>query len=354
MTSVPSLVRFAGPREVQVVEYPDAPLGPRDVRLTTLYSGISAGTELTAYRGSNPYLTKSWDPGRRLFVAGDGSGLGYPLDRWGYEEVGRIEELGSAVDPALAGQLVYGAWGHASSHVAPEGWAADRLVPPGVAPIAGTFARSGAIALNAVLDADVNLGETVAVFGQGVLGLLVTRLCVLASATVVAVDRVSHRLDLARQFGAHHVIDAGNDSPAERIRELTDGRGADVSVEVSGSYAALQEAIRSTAYNSQVVTVGFLQGGDVALRLGEEFHHNRIQLTCSQISGVNRRLDHRWTRERLEQTVMRFVADDRLAVTSLVSHVMPVERAGEAFAMLDRGDAGVLQVVLAFAGEVAR
>ena len=82
------------------------------------------------------------------------------------------------------------------------------------------------------------------------------------------------------------MLDAATGDVAEQIRELTDGRGADVCLEVTGNYRALHEAIRSVAYSSRVCAAGFMQGEGLGLRLGEEFHHNRVQVVCSQISGV--------------------------------------------------------------------
>src|SRR5262249_46341513 len=90
---MPRVVRFAAPRVAEVVDEAERPLGHDDVRLRTLFSGISAGTELTAYRGSNPYLAKQWDNDRRLFIDGEAS-REYPLDGWGYEEVGEVAEVG--------------------------------------------------------------------------------------------------------------------------------------------------------------------------------------------------------------------------------------------------------------------
>src|SRR4051795_379959 len=113
------VVRFEGPRSVSIAEYRDAPLDRREVRLRTLYSGISAGTELTAYRGSNPYLAKRWDPERRLFIEGDTS-LEYPVEGWGYEEGGRVVDVGAGVTAVAEGDLVYGTWGHRTSAVLPE------------------------------------------------------------------------------------------------------------------------------------------------------------------------------------------------------------------------------------------
>ena len=343
------VVTFEGPKEVSVREYEDPPLGPGEVRLKTLYSGISAGTEMTAYRGSNPYLAKRWEPDRRLFVEGETS-LEYPVEGWGYEEVGEVAETGLEVTEVQTGDVVYGTWGHRSTQVVDEGWSAARKLPPGVDPVVGVFSRIGAIALNAVLDADVHVGEYVAVFGQGVPGLIAAQLAGLNGGTVIAVDGIPKRLDLARELGVAHVVDFREMSPAEEIKNLSEGQGADVSVEISGSYPALHEAIRSTAYNSKVVSAGFFQGDAAGLFLGEEFHHNRIRVVCSQISGLSPALDHRWSVERLERTVMSLAAEGRISLQPLVTHTFGVDEADEAFKLLDRRPApgDVVQAVLEF------
>jgi 2-desacetyl-2-hydroxyethyl bacteriochlorophyllide A dehydrogenase len=343
------IVTFEGPKRVSVKEHEDPALGPNEVRLKTLYSGISAGTEMTAYRGSNPYLAKRWEPDRRLFVEGHTS-LEYPVEGWGYEEVGEVAEVGPGVTEVGLGDVVYGTWGHRSHTVVDEAWAAARRLPPDVDPMIGVFSRIGAIALNAVLDADVHVGEYVAVFGQGVPGLIAAQLAGLNGGTVIAVDGIPKRLELARELGATHVLDFNVVSPAEEIKRLSEGRGADVSIEISGSYPALHEAIRSTAYNSKVISAGFFQGQGTGLFLGEEFHHNRINVVCSQISSLSPALDHRWTLERLERTVMSLAAEGRVSLQPLVTHVFEPERADEAFGLLDQRPApgDVVQAVIKF------
>ncbi len=341
------VVTFEGPREVGIREYEERSLRPNEVRLRTLYSGISAGTELTAYRGSNPYLSKRWDEGRRLFLEG-GVSLQHPIEGWGYEEVGKVAEVGSEVTEVQLGEVVWGTWGHKSTTVVQEGWAARRTLPPHVDPMVGIFSRIGAIALNAVLDADVHVGEYVAVFGQGVPGLIAGQLVRLNGGTLIAVDGIARRLKLAEELGAAHTVDFTKGSPAEEIKALTENRGADVCIEISGSYRALHEAIRSTAYNSKVVSSGFYQGEGVGLSLGEEFHHNRINVVSSQIFGVSLALDHRWTVERLERTVMGLAAEQKIGLKQLVTHRFGIEEAHEAFRLLDEDPAEAVQVVIEF------
>ena len=91
--AVPTVVTFNAPRSVSLDECASQPLTPDGVRIATWYSGISAGTELTAYRGTNPYLTGTWDAELRLFRDGEPT-FAYPVSGWGYSEMGEVLEVG--------------------------------------------------------------------------------------------------------------------------------------------------------------------------------------------------------------------------------------------------------------------
>jgi 2-desacetyl-2-hydroxyethyl bacteriochlorophyllide A dehydrogenase len=344
---VAKVVRFDGPRSASVVDTPEPELTAHQVRIRTLYSGISAGTELTAYRGTNPYLNSRWDNEKRLFVPGNAT-FAYPVDGWGYEEVGEVVEVGAEAEGVRVGDVIWGAWGHRELVVRSADYARARILPPDAPPIRGIFSHIGAIALNGTLDADIHVGETVAVFGVGVPGQLVAQLARLNGARVIAVDREPTRLEMATTLGAHHVVDAAGGNVAEQIRDLTDGHGADVCLEYSGAYPALHEAIRSVAYSSRVVVGGFFQGDGQGLRLGEEAHHNRVQLTVSQISGVAPHLQHRWNEYRLQRTAIDLAVTGRLEVEPLISRRVPADDAPSAFELLDRDPSAALQIVLEY------
>lgn len=345
-----SMVQFVGTRRVEVVPTEDEPVPPASVRVRTLYSGISTGTELTAYRGTNPYLTRTWDAEQRLFVPGAAEPR-YPVAGWGYSEVGVVTEVaddvaGGAGMPAVS-DVVWGIWGHRSETVVPASTLDGHVVPAGLDPLAATFARVGAVAYNAVLAADVHLGETVAVFGQGVIGLLATRLLTLSGARVVACDTIPARLAVATDFGAVAAVDVRTASPAEVTRSLTDGRGADVAVELSGAHPALHEAIRSVGVGGRVVAAGFYQGDGVGLRLGEEFHHNRVELVSSQIGGPPARLNGRWDQDRMNRAFLDLAAAGAVDPVALVTHRVRVpEGVAAAYELLDRRPEEALQVVL--------
>jgi threonine dehydrogenase-like Zn-dependent dehydrogenase len=335
------------PRQLGFEPIAPAPLAPHEVRIRTMFSGVSAGTELSQYRGTSPFMSRSWDAEARVFRDGPPA-WGFPVRNLGYEEVGRIEETGPGVTRVRAGQVVFGAWHHRSLHVMPEAEAEAKLVPEGADARIGIFAHIGAVALNGAHDAGVRLGDLAVVFGLGVPGQIVAQALRASGATVFGVDPVESRRRMALRLGAERALDPAAEPVADAVKDATGGRGADVCVEVSGAPQALAEAMRTVAYASRVVAMGFFQGEVRGLRLGDEFHHNRIELVSSQISGVAPAASHRWSKLRLWQTAVRLQNEGRLDLLPLITDEVPFEAAPALFARLDAGDPGILQSVLAF------
>ena len=344
------VVTFFGPKEVGITEYEDAILKPKEVRLQTLYSGISAGTELTHYRGSNVYLHKFWKESDRLFLTEDGStSKSYPIFGSGYEECGKVIELGSDVSRVKLGDIVYGSWQHRTHHIVSEDYAASRLLPGSLDPVLGIFSQMTAIAYNGILDAAVRLGETVVVFGLGVPGQICAQMLKRSGARVIGVDLIDMRLAMSKDQGWVDItVDGRQGHVAEKIKEITNHKGVDVAIEVSGSYAALHEAIRTVAYSGKVVVQGFYQGGGQPLFLGEEFHHNRINVVCSQISGVSPELSYRWNVDRMVGRGLELQAEGVLKLKPLISHTFPLVQVADAYKLLDEHSDQVMQVVIDF------
>jgi threonine dehydrogenase-like Zn-dependent dehydrogenase len=94
--------------------------------------------------------------------------------------------------------------------------------------------------------------------------------------------------------------------------------------------------------------MGFFQGEVAGLRLGEEFHHNRVQLICSQISGVAPEASYRWSKPRLWRTAVELQHEGILNLVPLITHVAPFSSAPDLFARLDAGEPGLLQAMLDF------
>ncbi|MDB5918803.1 MAG: oxidoreductase [Massilia sp.] len=351
MTRHPSALLLQAPRELAFDPLESPALAPAEVRIRTLYSGISAGTELSQYRGTNPFMHSRFDEPSRLFLAAEAPSWPYPVRNLGYEEVGEIVEVGAAVTDLKPGQRIFGTWGHRTHHVATVEYARDRLMPEGADARIGVFSHIGAVALNGVHDAQIRLGDVVAVFGLGVPGQIVAQAARASGAHVIGVDPDASRRALALELGIGAVLDPTVGSAAEAIKAMTGNKGADVCIEVSGAPAALSEAIRAVAYCSRVVAMGFFQGDVPGMRLGEEFHHNRVQLVCSQISGVAPEASHRWSKPRLWRTAVELQHKGVLSLTPLITHWATFEEAPSLFARLDKGEPGVLQAVIDFGSQ---
>ena len=338
-------------RQLAFEELSIPPLAPDQVLVRTLFSGISAGTELSQFRGTSPFLHRAWDPTHRVFRDAETPSWTFPVRNLGYEEAGEIIETGSAVSRVKVGDRVFGTWGHRTMHVLSETDAADRKIPAGADPRIGIFSHIGAVALNGVHDARIRMGDLVVVFGLGVPGQIVLQAARASGATVIGVDPVASRRAMAEKLGADRTLDPTVAPISDVIKGETGGRGADICIEVSGAPPALAEAMRAVAYASRVVAMGFFQGEARGLHLGDEFHHNRIELISSQISGVAPDASHRWSKLRLWQTAVRLQHEGRLNLLPLITDTVPFAEAPALFDRLDKGDPAILQSVLDFGAQ---
>ncbi|HEV7415756.1 MAG TPA: zinc-binding alcohol dehydrogenase [Tianweitania sediminis] len=338
---------LTGIRQLDFEVVPHRPLAPDEVRIRTLLSGVSAGTELSQYRATSPYMARQWDTERRVFRDGEPS-WSFPVRNLGYEEVGEIVEVGADVASLSVRDRIFGTWGHRSGHVMREADIDGRIMPPDADPRIGIFSHIGAVALNGVHDARIRIGDLVVVFGLGVPGQIVVHASRASGATVIGIDPVPFRRQMAERLGADRTFDPSELSVADAVKDLNGGAGADVCIEVSGAAPALTEAMRTVTYAGRVVAMGFFQGETRGLQLGDEFHHNRIELISSQISGVAPEASHRWSKPRLWKAAVRLQHQGRLDLLPLITDSVPFEDAPALFERLDAGDATILQSVLTF------
>jgi 2-desacetyl-2-hydroxyethyl bacteriochlorophyllide A dehydrogenase len=341
---------LVGPRDLRLETYEEPPLEPDELRAEAIVSGISHGTELAAYRGSAPFHNRRFDLERRLFVD-DSEHLPYPTSL-GYEWVGIVREAGAEACGFELGDVVSVPRPHRRTQTfsnSEQGRFAAALVPRTLDPETATLLQPARIALAAVHDARINVGDHVAVFGLGVFGLLAVQLARLAGAgRIDAVDPISGRRELAVSLGADRSLDPAATDPGLEIKS-TAGPGADVAIEFSGRYAALQQALRSVRIAGRVVAAGFYQGTADELRLGEEWHHNRLTLISSMSAWD---CPHRdlpaWDLDRLRATAAELLSSGRLETAPLLTHRVPFERAADAYELIDRRPEEALRVVLTY------
>jgi NADPH:quinone reductase-like Zn-dependent oxidoreductase len=354
-------IGFRRPREVDLFHYDEGPLPPGQFRVQTLFAGISAGTELTHFTGSNPYMNARWDDDLKLFMP-DGHSE-YPMMFTGYMQVGRV--TASRYDAVREGEVVALNYGHKSGHTCDPARELFIPLPEGMDPILGIYvAQMGPICGNAILHSDdeelgaavPSLGaglrdRCVVVMGTGVIGLVTGMMAQDAGAReVLVVGRNPHRLAIAQRLGLTPLNNREID-PGEWVKRRwkTDwlDRGADVAFQCTGSDELLHQAFRCLRPQATVVDLGFYQGGAPELSLGHEFHHNGLRHVCAQIFRVPRRLRGSWDRGRLALETIRFLERHGDAVRKhLITDVIPFTQAQRAYDLLAGSSPRALQVVL--------
>jgi threonine dehydrogenase-like Zn-dependent dehydrogenase len=332
------------------------------LRVQTRFTGLSAGTELTYLKGTNPALHARWDAELGVFDHGAGA-EGYPVRRLGYMEVGEVSE--SRAPGFAAGDLVAMTYGHATAHVADP--LRERVVPlpPDLDPVLGVYvAHMGPICANGLLHAAAELapgpspglgdgvrGRLVLVVGAGVVGLLCGLWARhLGAAEVAVADPSPRRLAAAAALGLTPV---GDPEPWRalkgRWRHGPGDRGADVVLQCRGRVEALADALRCLRPQGAVIDLAFYTGGADALRLGEEFHHAGLTIRCAQIGRVPRGLAHAWDRERLSrETIALLRAHGPLVREHLIGDdVVPLDEAPALMRAVAAREREVLQAVFA-------
>jgi 2-desacetyl-2-hydroxyethyl bacteriochlorophyllide A dehydrogenase len=331
-------------------------VGDRDVRVRALVSGISIGTELSLYRGTSAFADRVFDRDLRAFVRPDPPRPAYPATM-GYEMLGVVEEVGRGVVHLQPGDLVHAGTPHREEAVLnldTEAHATYPLIrlPEAMPAERGLFVSLAAVALVALHDARMKLGDHIAIAGLGAIGLLLAQMARLAGAgRITVVDPVASRRDLARAQGADEALDPREAHGGDTAYWRRGDRGADVSVETSGSTGALHDAIAMAGLGGRVVTVGFYQGGAPELRLGEEWHHNRLDMVSSMGAWAAPHRDYpAWDRHRVMRTVVDLLASGRLDTEPYPVRRFAFDEAAEAYRWLDEHPIEAVKVALAYGG----
>jgi alcohol dehydrogenase len=337
---------FVSPGRIEIDERPIPEVGPLDalVRVTT-----------TTICGTDVHILKGEYPVRRGLIVG-------------HEPVGVIERLGAAVQGYHEGQrVIAGAIcpsGHSNASLAgdhaqdgpgtPHGWKAIGgwkfgntidgcqaeyvLVPDAMAnlaPVPDGLTDEQVLMCPDIMStgfggaerANIRIGDTVAVFAQGPIGLCATAGARLCGATkIIAVDGVPERLEMAKRMGADHIVSYRLMDPVEEILELTDGRGVDAAIEALGTQTTFEAALRVLRPGGTLSSLGVYSGdlriplGPFAAGLGD---HVIVTTLCPGGKERMRRLMNVIASRRVNLAPMvthRFKLDDIAAAYELFSH----------------------------------
>ncbi len=338
------------PKEIDFVEYEDREPVGGEVLVKTLVSGIKHGTELNMYRGTLPFASELWDPDLRLFrspQADEQIAPFYPhtLGSWA---AGVVLNTGPEAIGFKPGDLVHGEWKHRQTAL---------LADVSLYPISGpadcdtmVFTDPARFALAAVHDAEIKLGDRVAIFGMGAIGMLAWQMARLDGASqVIVVDPIPERLDLALQMGADLTINPNEVDAGLAIKQATRGKGVDVALEISGTYTGLQQAIRSVHREGLLVTASYYGDQNSQVDLSREWHHNRLTMRSSMpVWNCTHRCQPMWDLRRLESTAVDLLADQKLTVKPLIGAKIPFEQAADAYALIDQASCSKIKILLTY------
>ena len=323
---------------------------PGQVLARSFLSGISHGTEMTAYLGTSPFVEKTITKHRTFQPRVDGAAF-YPFRYAGYELIGEVIALGEGVENFCIGDRVWFPAQHQTHFVFeandPQAFRFSASFPLE----AGAMINLSSIALGAVLDAEVKLGDTVVVFGGGTVGQLVVQLAFLSGAQrVFLVEPSEERRAFATAKSAVETFDSQDGNLVSVLLSRNEGRSPDVVIECSGTIPGLRGALQAAGVAGRVVAAGFFAGGTAGLTLGEEFLHNRITLLPSMwVWDCPSRWPERWDRNRLLHQAFHLLESGRLIVEGFVTSRFPFENAQEAYEAIAREPHKHMKAVLTFA-----
>lgn len=322
-------VQFNAPRAVELIDIELPAPAEGQALVSSLYSGISGGTEMLAYRGEI-------DPDVPLDESiGAFSGtFSWPF-RYGYSVVGRIVESRCSLQP---GTMVFCFHPHQAHLLAEQ----DEMVEvSGVDPRVATLLPLVETALQISLDVGPVAHQPVVVMGLGAVGILTGALLLRAGATVLAADPLHWRRAVAQSFSISSV------DPAElknHVAEFTDGRGIPLVVEVTGNPGALSEALELMAHEGMILVASWFGTKPVSLPLGGAFHRRRLTLRSTQVSTIPAQLTPRWNKKRRLKTALGLMGE--LPLERLTTHEFPLSQASSAFRAVDSSTQGLIHAAI--------
>jgi 2-desacetyl-2-hydroxyethyl bacteriochlorophyllide A dehydrogenase len=322
MTMNNQAVTFTAPGKAELHEAPSAPLKPGHVRIRSLRSLISTGTELTVFQGE-ARADSSWAKYHK-----------YPR-QVGYSNVGRIVEIGAEVAPELLGARVASALPHARFGTIE----AERVspIPSDVSDDDATFFSLAHTAMNGIRRSQLTWGESTAVVGLGLIGQLTARFVQLAGASrVFGIDSSDARV---RYLPSEPHVLPLHGTPREllpRVRGNNHGRKLDVVFEVTGNPDAIPEQVSLLRKHGRLVILGSPRGPTKEF----DFHDlcNRKSYSIIGSHGFSappvETYNTPWSARRHHQLFFQWLEQRRVSVTPLISHHFMPSEAQQAYGLL--------------------
>jgi predicted dehydrogenase/threonine dehydrogenase-like Zn-dependent dehydrogenase len=353
--------------ELAVLDVPAPGCAPGGVLVRSLYSLISTGTELMKVGEAKLSLVGKAkarpDQVRKVLdsVAQQGALNTYKkvmnkLDSYtplGYSLCGVVVEVGAGAEEFSVGQLVAAAGNEFALH-AEYNWVPLNLcvpVPDGVPAEQAAFSTVGAIAMQGVRQAEVQLGETAVVIGLGLVGQLVVRLLVAAGVRVFGIDMVADRCRMAEKAGAlacSSADEAGIASLERSLLEASNGLGADRILLAAGGHSngPVETAARLARDRARVVDIGKTRldlpwnayyDKELDVRFSRSYGPGRYD-DRYELEGIDYPAGYvRWTERRNLECFIDLIAREQIDVGSLIAGQFPIADATNVYQQLSSG-----------------
>jgi predicted dehydrogenase/threonine dehydrogenase-like Zn-dependent dehydrogenase len=362
--------------ELTVLDVPAPVCRPAGVLVRSLYSLISTGTEMMKVseasmslvgmaRARPDQVRKVLDQVQQQGIVSTYKKVMNKLDSYtplGYSLCGVVTEVGKGAEEFQVGDLVACAGNEQALH-AEYNWVPVNLcakVPDGVQPEHAAFATVASIAMHGVRRGEVQLGETAAVIGLGLIGQLVVRLLVAAGVQAVGIDPVPDRCRLAEKAGA---ATAGSpddlDAVLTELARITGGRGADhVFLSAGGnSNGPVEAAVKLARDRARIVDIGKMKldlpwnayyEKELDVRFSRSYGPGRYD-TRYEIDGIDYPAGYvRWTEKRNLESFLDLIARNHLEVATLISGVFPFADAAKVYGDLKDGTLKAIGVLLEY------
>lgn len=303
-------VAFVEKGLVKVEEFQVNEPGAKEVLIKSTSTLICSGTE-GAFLMAMPNTSNSFPQ--------------YP----GYSNAGIIEAVGSDVVDRSCGEKVV-SWTNHASHVLED--AANILpFPDNLSFDDATFFALASIALNGVRKATIELGESVAVMGQGLVGQLALQLARLSGAVpLIAIDLLNARLGASMKSGADLTINPGEKDLNGEIKRLTGGKGVNVVIEATGNPDAIPVACKLVRPYGRVILLGSPRG-ETKINFYSEVHAKSVTMIGSYMRPSYESYHSSWTDKDDAKLILKLLDQGRLKVRHLVTRKMPYYEATEAY-----------------------
>ncbi len=305
------------------------PIGDDEVLVATQCTLISPGTE-------------------RAFLLGLPNAQGRYPARPGYSNIGRIIEVGKAVTDCEIGDRVASTQGH-TSHFVTAPSRLLKIASEDVPAEEAVFFNLGAIALQGVRKARIELGEATLVLGQGLIGLSALQLSKLSGALpLIAADLTDSRLEISKRIGADHTFNPEDTDFSDQLGEATQGDGPAVVIEATGHPDAISTALAVAGWGARVVLLASTRGETPSVNFYRDVHKKGLILQGAHNSIRPRQESspNFWTLEADSRLLLSLIAQKRFNVIPLISHRVPGEDAAKAYQLLMAWNPDLLGVVL--------